>query len=321
MNTPLPPFPHPTRPLLTPSQQGTRGLAWGLPTPSRGEPGGSPTPFRSPIRRQPLPNPPLGESARRRVTADAGILHRQRRCLAGLPRIHPVPPSPHPAFPLPTPLPGGFPRAYLGVAHPFQGGPLGLFPPFPRGAGGPPYPFPRFIRPGSRPSSPASISKALQPRFLRVASPDSIHPVRCRQLFHFQRRRAPVPILPVAPLPGPPHRESARRTATADVGISDRQPGDLTGLPGNHPAAPSPNTPARRTSPPPFTQTLPWQLQPRHSAFLSTPASPRNSPERPADSSESEANPHVLQRTNTPDAPEVQTQDRAQKSQTAEYQP
>jgi hypothetical protein len=75
---------------------------------------------------------------------------------------------------------------------------------------------------------------------------------------------------------------------------------------------------------PPFSPACRWppeQIQPRHSAFLSTPASPHSGPESPSDSGESEANPYVLQRTNTPDAPEVQTIDRIQKSQTAEYQP
>lgn len=233
MKPPSPSFPHPARPLLTPSRQGTRGLPSGLPTPSQGVPWGSSTPFRG---------VPGDLRTPFRSSSDPG--HDRRH----LPR-----------FPKPANLGSSESRRPTPSAPPGAGN-------FSTSSD------------GGRPS-----------RSLRLA---------CR--------------------PGPPHRKSARRTVTADADISLPQRGDLAGLPGNHPAAPSPNTPTRRISPPPIIDPLEQQLQPRHSAFLSPPASPHSSPERPSDSEESEANPIVPQRTNTPDAPEVQTLDRKQKAQPPE---
>lgn len=200
MNAPLPPLPHPAHPLLTPSRQGTRGLASGLPTPSQGVPWGSPTPFRG-------------------VPGD-----------------------------LPTPF--------------------------------------RFAQPGSRPSSPAPISQARQPRFLRVASLNSIRPLRCRQLLHFQRRRAPVPVFPV----GAPVQPTSPGIRPPNGHRQCRHFQPPAGGPGRPPRHPS-----RRTKPQHSTSTHLASLDhrpartaaPAPSFRLSQhPSQPESSPESHSDSGE-----------------------------------
>lgn len=142
-----------------------------------------------------------------------------------------------------------------------------------------------------------------------------------------ERGRAPSIPVRCSSGPVPPGDPASPPDGRAAGGSGRRAPGCA----GRRPVAwvdplpdpsPMPCTPHRIL--PDLFFCLPMPVPPfqhRFSVVPNTPVSPRNSPERPADSGETEANPHVLQRTNTPDAPEVQTLDRIQKSQPAEYQP
>jgi hypothetical protein len=254
--------------------------------------------FRSVFRPQLLPGVPVTDEV---PSADFGC---------------PFPPSIPPRLRPQPPPRDGYPRACPGLYLPLRGGSPRVTAPFRDASGGVRHPLPGTLRPAFQPQRLPGMPETHDAPNSGFGSP--LQPIAAK---------VPIPRPTAVGSFTRPTADAWPTTTPSTCARSSARFGTLTphrrgfaGLAVLQPGASSDRFPIRPPSPPQSPPLLQPARPPSIPAFARTSGPLRIHPRGSADSRESGADPNVPQRTNTPDAPEVQTLLQPGEAQPVEYQ-